>query len=124
MTIALVNKLEDDQKLADLKTIYDELWQDATTLIKDMKKSVNIYFYAGAITLVLALTSWASALTSFAVVVAGIGSTYAWIYMVGEMAMVIVVLVFGARLVVWGRKLKKRYAKLIEMETIGRKANA
>lgn len=116
--------MEDDKKLADLKTIYDELWADATTLIKDMKKSVNIYLYAGLVTLIVAFTSLTNAAPYFVAIIGGIGNVFAWIFVFVEVTMATVVIAFGARLIIWYRKLKKRYAKLIEMETSGRKTNA
>ena len=116
--------MEDDKKLADLKTIYDELWLDAKTLIKDMKKSVNIYLYAGLVTLIVAFTSLTNAAPYFVAIIFGIGNVFAWIFVIIEVALATVVITFGARLIIWYRKLKKRYAKLIEMETSGRKTDA
>lgn len=116
--------MEDDKKLADLKTIYDELLLDAKTLIIDMKKSVNIYLYAGLVTLMVAFTSLMSSAPYFVAIIIGTGNVLSWILVIFEITSATVVIAFGARLIIWYRKLKKRYAKLIEMETSGRKTNA
>jgi len=36
----LVMKELEDEELAQLKTVYDELWRDARTMIKDMNRTI------------------------------------------------------------------------------------
>jgi hypothetical protein len=42
----------EDKELPQLKALYDELWSDARTMIKDMNKSIYVYLFAGFLTLV------------------------------------------------------------------------
>ncbi len=39
--------LDEDKELPELKELYYELWSDARTMIKDMKRSIYIYPFTG-----------------------------------------------------------------------------
>ena len=114
----------DDKELAELKTIYDELWSDAKTLVKDMKRSIYIYLYAGLVTLVVAITSIFTASPYILAILLGTNNPLIWLFVVIELVAAIAVISFGARFLVWYRRLKKRYSNLMEMEMKWRKTNA
>lgn len=117
--------MEDDNKeLAELKTLYDELWSDARTMIRDMRKSISIYLYAGLVTLIVAVSAILSALPYFILVFSGMGNMFAWLFVVIETVAAVVIIWFAARLLIWYRRLTKRYAKLIQIEKNWRSANA
>jgi hypothetical protein len=118
--------LEDAGKeLSELKTLYDELWSDARTLVKDMKKSILIYLYAGLVTLIVAFASLVGALPYFLLLLSlGTGNLVVWAVVVIEVVGNVIVISFGARLLIWYRKLKRRYSKLLEMERNWRSPNA
>ena len=46
---------DEDKELPQLKALYDELWNDARTIIKDMNKSIYIYLFAGFLSLVFSV---------------------------------------------------------------------
>jgi VIT1/CCC1 family predicted Fe2+/Mn2+ transporter len=110
---------DDDKQLPELKALYDELWSDAKTLIKDMKKSVSVYLYAGLVTIIVGFYAIINAIPYFLIVFFGKGGILAWSVVVAEVIATVIILSFGARLLMWYRKLNKRYAKLIQMEKIG-----
>ena len=116
--------MEDDKKLEDLKTIYDELWSDAKVLVKDMRKSVYVYLYAGLVTLIVALSSVISATPFYTLILIGKGNLLTWAFVIFEIIATIFVIAFGIRFIRWFLTLKKRYSKLIEMEKNWRKVDA
>jgi len=44
----------EDEKLTQLKTLYDELWSDAKIMIKDMNQSITTVFLFGVTILIIA----------------------------------------------------------------------
>lgn len=107
---------ENNKQLPELKTIYDELWSDARTLAKDIKKSITIYQYAGYATLIIAFSSLFSAIPFFLRVFLGTADLLVWSIIVVEIIGVAIVLGFALKLFRWHRHLEKKYSKLIEME--------
>jgi hypothetical protein len=55
----------EDEKLVELKTVYDELWSDARTMIKDMKRSIHLYSFTSFITLVFSLIMIGTAISDW-----------------------------------------------------------
>lgn len=109
--------MEDDNKqLSELKTIYDELWSDAKTLFKDMKKSIVIYLYAGFVTLIVAVSAIVNAIPYFLLILLGKGNLFDWSFVIIEIVAAVVVVSFAAKLLMWYKGLKRRYARLIHME--------
>lgn len=115
---------DNSTELAELRSLYDELWSDARTLVKDLRKGIAIYLYAGLLTLVVTFSAILSALPYYFLVLSGAGNMLAWFMVVLETVAAAVIASFGTKLLMWYRKLTKRYAKLIEMEKDWRSANA
>jgi hypothetical protein len=44
--ILYIIMLDEDNELAELKELYDELWNDGRTMIKDMNRSIYVYLFA------------------------------------------------------------------------------
>lgn len=107
---------DDIEELSSLKTLYDELWSDAKTMIKDMKKSIAVYQYAGYVTIVVAIAALFSAAPYFTIAFFGAGNFWVWLFAIWEIVAAVVILSFAAKLLIWYRKLKKRYSKLIQLE--------
>ncbi len=106
----------EDEELAQLKTVYDELWSDARTMIKDMKKSIYLYLFTGFITLVFSVIMIGTAISDWNKILLGDASTLTYFYaIVGTLGAVFYV-AFGVVLLYWHNKLKSRYAKLIQLE--------
>jgi hypothetical protein len=107
----------DDIELPELKTLYDELWSDAKTLFKDLHKSIIICLYAGIVTLCISPLAILSAIIYFsAAIFSGTSNLMVWFYAVVETIAAVVTVSFGAILLIWYRKLHKKYARLIQME--------
>jgi len=112
------------EELSELKVVYDELWADAKTLVKDMKKSIAIYLYAGYTTLIISATSILSSIPFFLRVAVGAADLFTWFFVILEIIASVVVISFAARLFKWYKSLAKKYSKLIELEKHWRKPNA
>jgi hypothetical protein len=119
-TLSLVVKGMENEELAQLKTVYDELWSDAKTMIKDMKRSISIYFFTGFITLALSVVITVTAISDWNKILSGSASTLTYFYAIAETLGAVSNVAFGIGLLYWYNKLKNRYARLIRLEkTIG-----
>lgn len=105
-----------DKELPELKALYDELWSDARTMIKDMKRSVSIYLFAGFITLVFSVIMIGTAISDWNKILSGSASTLTYFYAIVETPGAVFYVAFGVVLLYWYNKLKNRYAKLITLE--------
>jgi hypothetical protein len=107
---------DEDKELPELKELYDELWSDARTMIKDMKKSIFVYLFTGFITLVFSAIMIGTAISDWNKILSGSASTLTYLYAIaGTLGSVFYVL-FGVALLYWHNKLKNRYSKLIKIE--------
>lgn len=106
----------EEAELIKLRTVYDELWRDAKTMIKDMRRSVMIYLYSGSITLILGIYSLISAILYSLALITGDTSLLNYFYAVFDASASVVITVFSVKLLKWYSELKRRYSKLIEME--------
>jgi hypothetical protein len=106
----------ENEELAQLKTVYDELWSDAKTMIKDMKKSIYLYLFAGFITLVFSVIMIGTAISDWNKILLGGASTLTYFYAIVETPGAVFYVAFGVVLLYWYYKLKNRYAKLIQLE--------
>jgi Na+/melibiose symporter-like transporter len=107
---------ENNKELPELKTIYDELWSDARTLAKDLKKSIAVYLYAAYVTLIIAFSSLLNAIPFFIQIGLGKANLFSWAVVLINVVCVAIVLGFAAKLFSWHRHLVMKYSKLIEME--------
>lgn len=108
--------VDEDKELPELKVLYDELWSNARTMIKDMKRSIYIYFFTGFITLAFSVIMIGTAISDWNKILSGAASTLTYIYaIVGSFGSVFYV-AFGVLLLYWHNKLKNRYARLIKLE--------
>jgi len=106
----------EDEKLTQLKVLYDELWHDARTMIKDMKRSISIYLFTGFMTLAFSVIMIGTAISGWNKILSGSPSTLTYFYAIAETSGVVVYVAFGVSLLYWYNKLKKRYTRLIELE--------
>jgi uncharacterized BrkB/YihY/UPF0761 family membrane protein len=113
----MVNAMADeDNELAQLKALYDELWSDAKSMIKDMNRSISIYFFAGLITLAFSTIIIGIAVSDLNKILSNGASSLTYFYVIVEVPGAVLMIIFGVTLLYWYRKLRKRYQKLIEME--------
>jgi len=99
-----------------LRDLYEELWQDAKTMIRDMSRSIGMYRLSGALLLILAV------LTLFYIVPSSISKVLEggeWWYYVGFFSGVFGIIFYsltGIQLLRWYSKLKNKYSKLLQLE--------
>ena len=105
-----------DEELPELKALYDELWSDARTMIKDMKRSIYIYLFAGFITLVFSTIMIGTAISDWNKILSGNVSTFTYLYAIAGTLGAVIYVGFGVFLIYWYNKLKNRYARLIQLE--------
>jgi hypothetical protein len=107
---------EEDKELPQLKALYDELWSDARTMIKDMKRSIFVYLFTGFITLVFSAIIIGTAISDWGKILSGGASTLTYFYAVVETPGAVFYVAFGILLLYWHNKLKNRYSRLIRIE--------
>jgi hypothetical protein len=116
--ISLMVKImtEEDEELPQLKALYDELWSDARTMIKDMKRSIFVYLFTGFITLAFSAIMIGTAISDWNKILSGGASTLTYFYAMIETPGAVFYVAFGVLLLYWYNKLKNRYSKLIKIE--------
>ena len=105
-----------EKELPELKALYDELWSNARTMIKDMKRSIYIYLFTGFITLAFSVIMIGTAISDWNKILSGSASTLTYFYAIVETPGAVFYVAFGVALLYWYNKLKKRYARLIRLE--------
>ena len=105
----------EDEELTQLKTLYDELWHDARTMIKDMNRSIYMYLFSGFITLAFSAIMIGTAISDWNKIVLGNASTLTYFYAIVETPGSVLMVIFGVSLLYWYYKLKNRYSRLIRM---------
>jgi len=104
------------KELPQLKALYDELWTDARTMIKDMNKSIYVYLFAGFLTLVFSTIMIGNGISNWNKIFSGEASTLTYFYVIAETFGSVAYVIFSITLLYWYRKLRGRYSKLIKME--------
>jgi len=99
-----------------LKAVYDELWSDARTMIKDMRRSIFVYLFTGFITLVFSVIMIGTAISDWNKILSGSASTLTYLYAVAGTLGTVFYAPFGVALLYWYNKLRNRYARLIQLE--------
>ena len=107
---------DEDKELTGLKTLYGELWSDARTMIKDMKRSIFVYLFTGFITLAFSAIMIGTAISDWNKILSGSASTLTYFYAIVETPGAVFYVAFGVFLLYWYNKLRNRYARLIRLE--------
>jgi len=107
---------DEEKELPQLKALYDELWSDARTMIKDMNKSIYVYLFAGFLSLVFSAIMIGSGISNWNKILSGDASALTHLYVIAETFGSVAYVVFGITLLRWYQKLRGRYSKLIKME--------
>jgi hypothetical protein len=106
---------DEDKELVQLRTLYDELWEDARTMIKDMNRSISVFFWSGLVIVLLSITFFANAMQSLQNVLAGSTGVLDYLYLGVRLFAFVVMVLFGSSLLLWYRKLRNRYSRLVQM---------
>jgi len=107
---------DEEKELPELKSLYDELWSNARTMIKDMKRSIFIYLFTGFITLAFSAIMIGTAISDWNKILSGNASTLTYFYAIVETPGAVFYVAFGVVLLYWYNKLRNRYARLIRLE--------
>ena len=108
--------VDEGNELPTLKTLYDELWSDARTMITDMNRSISIYFFTGIITLVFSVIILGTATSQWTRLLVGQADTFTWLYAIAGTLGAVLNVAFGISLLYWYNKLKNRYARLTQLD--------
>ncbi len=107
----------DEEKLPELTTLYDELWRDARTLVKDLNQNIRAVSLLGVLCFFMALFELSVVTSDYDKVVAG---TARWpldyVYLGGGVVGVVAFIVIGVAILMWHSKLRQRYKRLIDIE--------
>jgi hypothetical protein len=109
----------EDEELTPLKTVYDELWRDARTMVRDMNRTITSVFFVGFFML------WGAVMQSLSahqVYMKILGGSTRWLdqFYLYAISLVVVMVVGGIVTLRSYSELKKRYARLSELEkTLG-----
>ena len=108
--------VDEDKELPELKELYDELWSDGRTLIKDMNRSIYVYLFAGFITLVFSVIIIGTAISDWNKILTGTATSLTYFYVIMEIPGAVLYVAFSVFLIYWYTKLKNRYSRLIKLE--------
>ncbi|TRO47586.1 hypothetical protein E2P65_04175 [Candidatus Bathyarchaeota archaeon] len=107
--------MENDE-LAQLKVVYDELWRDARTMVKDMNRSIRSVYLSGFFMLMMACMQ---ALSAHQLYMKILGGSTRWLdqfYLYSISLGVVVMVAGGIYTLLSYYELKNRYARLTELE--------
>jgi len=106
----------ENSELARLKTVYDELWSDAKTMIKDMNRNITMVFLFGVTLFAIFPISMGTAIEMYSKIPSGTARALDYFYLVGTAFGSVLTVMAGVMMLRWYYKLKNRYAKLIQLE--------
>jgi len=107
---------DEDKELPELKELYDELWSDGRTMIKDMNRSIYVYLFTGFITLVFSVIIIGTAISDWNKILSGSATSLTYFYAIVEIPGAVFYVAFGVFFLYWYHKLKNRYSRLIRLE--------
>jgi hypothetical protein len=107
-------------ELTQLKVVYDELWRDAKTMVRDMNRSIKSVYLSGFFMLLMACMQLLSAHQVYMKILGGSTRWLDQFYLYTISLGVIVMAVGGIWTLRSYNVLKKRYVRLSELEkTLG-----
>ena len=109
--------VDENKELPELKALYDELWSDGRTMIKDMSRSIYVYLFTGFITLVFSAIIIGTAISDWNKIFSGSATNLTYFYAIMEIPGAVFYVAFGIFLLYWHNKLKNRYSRLIRLES-------
>jgi hypothetical protein len=108
--------VDEDKELPELKALYDELWSNARTMIKDMNRSIYVYLFTGFITLAFSAIMIGTAISDWNKIFSGTAITLTYLYAIAGTFGSVFYVAFGILLLYWYNKLRNRYSRLIQLE--------
>jgi len=105
-----------EKELPELKTLYENLWEDARTLVKDLSHSIRMIGFFGVVMLAMSIAQLSFADASYSRIIAGTPRIFDYLYLIGGAVGVVVFLIGGVAMIRYYFVLKKRYARVIDLE--------
>jgi hypothetical protein len=102
--------------LESLGTLYDELWEDARTLVGDMNQSIAVYRIAGLFLVISGIVLLAYAVSGWLKVLGGDIGSFDFFFTLAATLCSLAQLLIGPYFLYWHDKLRKRYVNLARME--------
>lgn len=109
-------KPENAGDLESLGTLYDELWEDARTLVGDMNQSIAVYRIAGLFLVISGIVLLAYAVSGWLKVLGGDYASFDFIFTMAATLCGLAQMLIGPCFLYWHDKLRKRYVNLARME--------
>jgi len=106
----------EEMELTPLKKVYDELWRDAKTMIKDMHAGIRMFFFFGWMLFVVAALELLSAHQTYRRIVAGSMRGLDYFYLIFMLGSAVFLIVAGVLMIHYYKTLKNRYARVIQLE--------
>jgi len=106
----------EDEKLVQLKTLYDELWSDARTMIKDLNRGITSVFFFGIVMVALFFIEIGTVIEMYSKIASGSTRALDYFYLVATAFGSVVAPIAGIMYLRFYFRLKNRYAKLIQLE--------
>jgi hypothetical protein len=103
-------------ELAQLKAVYDELWRDARTMVRDMNRSIRSVYLSGFFMLMMSLMQALSAHQVYMKILEGSTRWLDQFYLYSISLGVVVLAVGGIYTLRAYYELKRRYERLSELE--------
>jgi TRAP-type C4-dicarboxylate transport system permease small subunit len=119
LTSGLISKVIESMEngeLTQLKVVYDELWRDARAMVRDMNRSIKSVFLVGFFMLWGAFMQSLSAHQVYMKILGGSSRWLDYFYLYAISLGVVVMIVGGIVTLRSYNELKKRYARLSELE--------
>lgn len=107
---------DENKELPELKELYNELWSDARTMIKDMTRSIYVYLFTGFITLVFSVIIIGTAVSDWNKILSGSATSLTYFYAIMEIPGAVLYVAFGVLSLYWYSRLRSRYSRLIRLE--------
>ena len=107
----------EEMELTPLKKVYDELWRDAKTMIKDMHAGIRMVFFFGQMLFAVAVLELASAAQMYGRIVEGSTRGLDYFYLVVMLGSAVFLIFVGVLMIRYYQILKNRYARVIQLET-------
>jgi hypothetical protein len=106
-----------EEEFSSLKDLYNELWEDAKNLVKDLTSSISLYKYSGLLLLGLIIYPLHNILMWTFLIPRDFLNEGVLFGLISYFFIIILLAFFGIKLLRTYLKLKKRYSKLWKMRS-------
>lgn len=105
-----------DDGFVELKQVYENLWEDARMLVKDLSNSIRVIGLFGILLLFTSILQLSITDSNYLKIISGTARTLDYIYFYGGAIGIVMYILGGIFMLRWYLLLKKRYSRVIELE--------